>query len=149
MSVQRSFLSKWSIVIVLAYFLLALFTLVSIALSKQLEQLFKETFFFMEFNLVWFGIIIVIYGFYSLYRNYNRMKRLGTKEPLDTQFLIVMAFLFLTLSATLSFLTSSGSPFSFTEVQSFAIDATSKVMLYGAFVAGLFSIIIPKIVRRS
>ena len=129
--------------------MIGIFTLVSISVSDLLKKLFEDTFFFMEFNLIWFGIIIVLYGFYALYQNYNRMKRLGTKESLDTQFLITMAFLFLTLAAALDFMISSSSPISLTQAQAFAIEATSKVLFYGTMVAGLFSILIPKIIRRN
>ncbi|MFW9996559.1 MAG: hypothetical protein ACFFD4_31230 [Candidatus Odinarchaeota archaeon] len=143
MSSSSSTISKWSWLVVIFYILLALFTYFSIAYFEEAASLFEDTKFWMEFNFLWFGLIIVVYGIYALYQNYSRMKRLGRTDPLDTQLMIVMTFIFLTLYITLEFVLYA-TPESFTETQLFAIDSTAKVILYGALLCGLLSIIMPK-----
>ncbi|MHA2363772.1 MAG: hypothetical protein ACXAC7_07425 [Candidatus Hodarchaeales archaeon] len=150
MSNNTRYISIWSWLIVILYVLLGVLTFIGISSLESAEDLFRDTEFLMKFNFVWFGLIIVIYGIYALFNNYNRMKRLGRQDSLDTQFLIIMTFVFLTIHVLLDFILYN-FPDEFDVTQTFAITSTSEVILYGAFVCGLLSIILPKILawRRS
>lgn len=130
-------------IILFLYIALGFFTFFSINYFQSARELFESTDFFMQFNLVWFGALIVLYGLYALVQNYRRINRLGLNESLDTQFLIVMSFLFLLMHVTIDFFVYTQTQL--TEVEKFPYESTSQVMLYGALVSGLLSIILPKL----
>jgi hypothetical protein len=141
-------ISKISWLVLLGYITLGVGTFISIAYLSEAEDLFRKTEFFMQFNLVWFGLIIVFYGLYALYQNYKRISRLGLEESLDTQFLIVLTFIFMTIYAIMDFLNSDlSSPFKIGQSFTFATESTAKVFLYGAFMAGFLSILLPKLLK--
>ena len=147
MANNTSILSKWSWIAVIFYLFLGIFTFFSILYSDLARQIFSSTEFFMQFNFLWFGSLIVLYGFYALIRNYQRISRLGINSSLDTQFLIVMMFLFLTGSLLFNFILYFDT--SLTSSESLAISSLSSVIMYGALVFGLLSIIIPKLQARN
>lgn len=139
-------ISNISWLLFILYIGLSFFTFISISYSNEAKQIFTDSEFLMYFNLIWFGLIIVIYGLYALLMNYKRISRLGLNEKLDTQFLIVLSFFFLTIHVILDFYLYIES--SIDSQLIFAINSTSQVLLYGALMAGLFSIILPKIITK-
>lgn len=139
-------ISKISWLVFLGYIVLGIVTFFLIDNLKSAQNLFTSTEFLLQFNLVWFGFFIMLYGLYALFQNYRRIKRLGLEESLDTQFLIVATFFFMTIYAILDFYSyvnkiSSDSTFGF------ALESTAKVFFYGAFMTGLLSIILPKLMQ--
>ena len=147
MSTKTAFISKWSWLLVLLYLFLGNFTFFYILYNNFARHLFMSSEFLMQFNVVWFGLLIVFYGLYALIRNYKRISRLGINDTLDTQFLIVMMFFFLTVSLILNFIIYFNT--SLTSDQVFALSSLSSVIMYGALVLGLFSIILPKLLLRK
>lgn len=139
-------ISNFSWLLFILYIGLSFFTFISISYSNEAKQIFTDSEFLMYFNLIWFGLIIVIYGLYALLMNYKRISRLGLNEKLDTQFLIVLSFFFLTIHVILDFYLYIEN--SIDSQLIFAINSTSQVLLYGALMAGLFSIILPKIITK-
>ena len=137
-------ISKISWLVLIGYLLLGLVTYFLIAYYQAAQDLFTATEFILQFNLVWFGLLIMLYGIYALFQNYRRIKRLGLEESLDTQFLIVVTFVFMTIYATLDFY-SFVNNLDTSSAIGFAIESTAKVFFYGAFMSGLLSIILPKI----
>ena len=139
-------ISKISWLVFLGYLALGIATYFLIAYVESAQDLFRSTEFFLQFNLVWFGLLIVIYGLYALYLNYKRINRLGLDESLDTQFLIVLTFIFMTIYAIMDFYSFINDK-TLSDTMKFAIESTAKVFFYGAFVSGLFSIILPKLLK--
>lgn len=137
-------ISKLSWLVFLAYLALGIFTFFSINYSSFAQNLFSQTEFLMQFNLVWFGFIILLYGIYALAQNYRRISRLGLEESLDTQFLIVLTFFFMTIYAIMDFWVYINQQ-TMSANLSIAMESTGKVFFYGAFVSGLFSILLPKL----
>jgi len=139
-------ISKISWFVFIGYLALAIGTYFLIAYVSAARDLFTSTEFLLQFNLVWFGLLIVLYGLYALYQNYKRINRLGLDESLDTQFLIVLTFIFMTIYATMDFYAFIYQD-SLSQTMQFAIESTAKVIFYGAFVAGILSILLPKLLR--
>ena len=137
-------ISKISWLVLLGYLALGVFTYLSISLSTVAKDLFSQTEFLMQFNLVWFGLLILFYGVYALAQNYRRIKRLGLEESLDTQFLIVLTFFFLTIYAIIDFWIYINQN-TLSDSLSVALESTGKVFFYGAFMAGLLRILLPKL----
>ena len=133
-------ISKISWLIFLGYIALAIFTFVSIRYINFFKNLFDATQFYLQFNLVWFGLLIVIYGLYALIQNYKRINRLGLEESLDTQFLIVLTFIFMTIYGIIDFFIYE-NPQLDSNLEA-ALQSTAKVIFYGAFVSALMSIVI-------
>ena len=124
--------------IFLGYLLMALLTYLLILHFQVARQLFEDTALIVNINAVWFSLGIVIYGVFALSKNYRRAKLSNLRMVLDTQFLIVMAFLLFGLKQVLDlvlYLDSTASSEFIT-----AVSNTGKVLEFGGFVAGLASI---------
>ena len=137
-------ISKISWLVFLGYVALGVGTYILITYFEQAKNLFEQTEFLLQFNLVWFGILIVAYGLYALLQNYRRINRLGLDESLDTQFLIVLTFVFMTIYAIIDFYSYSNT---LSSDMAFTLESTGKVFFYGAFMSGLLSIILPKFLK--
>ena len=137
-------ISKLSWLVFLGYLAIGIFTYLSISYFTVAKDLFSSTEFLMQFNLVWFGLLILFYGAYALAQNYRRIKRLGLEESLDTQFLIVLTFFFMTIYAILDFWVYINEG-SIGKDLAFALESTGKVFFYGAFMSGFLSILLPKL----
>lgn len=137
--------SKISWLVLIGYIALAIFTFITLRYLTFARSLFSTTEFLLQFNVVWFGILIVVYGLYALLQNYRRINRLGLNESLDTQFLIVLTFIFMTIYGIMQFYLYSNTNLS--SDLSDAIRSTAQVIFYGAFVAALMSIVLPKILN--
>ena len=74
----------------------------------------------------------MLYGLYALFQNYRRINRLGLEESLDTQFLIVATFFFMTIYAMIDFY-SYVNTINPESTFGFALESTEKVLFYGAF----------------
>lgn len=138
-------ISKLSWLVFLAYMVLGIGTFILIDYFSQARDLFKQTNFLLQFNLVWFGFLITAYGLFALIQNYRRINRLGLDESLDTQFGIVLTFVFMTIYAIFDFY--SYAYVDPTSQLAFTLEATGKVFFYGAFVAGISSILVPKVLK--
>ena len=139
-------ISKISWLVFLGYMALGIGTYILIAYFTEAKNLFESTEFLLQFNLVWFGLLIVAYGLYALIQNYRRINRLGLDESLDTQFLIVLTFVFMTIYAIIDFYSYANAS-TLTSDMVFTLESTGKVFFYGAFMSGLLSIILPKFLR--
>ena len=137
--------SKISWLVFIGYIALAIFTFLTIRYLNFARNLFSTTEFFLQFNLVWFGLLIVVYGLYALFQNYRRINRLGLDESLDIQFLIVLTFIFMTIYGVLDFYMYMNPNLSSNLTD--AIESTAKVIFYGAFMAALMSIVLPKLLN--
>ena len=139
-------ISKIAWLVFIGYIGLGIFTFFSIEYLASARDLFQSTEFYLQFNLIWFGLLITAYGLYALIQNYRRINRLGLDESLDIQFLIVLTFLFITVYAILDFYLYINVD-SISSNLSFALESTGKVFLYGALLSGLLSIFLPKFLK--
>ena len=96
-------LHKISIFISLGYIAIGFVTYFLLLQFKFARDLFRDTELIIFINAVWFSLGIVGYGLFSLNKNYRRIKLTGIKQSIDTQFLIVLAFLFFSINQIVDF----------------------------------------------
>ncbi len=130
-------ITKISLLIFFGYILLGVLTYALEAYFDWARVLFSNTQIIILVNAVWFSATIVIYGIYSLSKNYKRVRLQKLRESLDSQFMIVTAFLFFSIKQVIDliiYLKVSNS-----DILT-ALADTGKVFEFGGFMAGLASI---------
>ncbi|MDH5401673.1 MAG: hypothetical protein OEY49_04205 [Candidatus Heimdallarchaeota archaeon] len=135
---NHQYFSKLSYFIFIGYLALSFVTYFLIVYFDWANDLFDQTELIIKINAVWFSLGIVSYGIFALRRNLKRAKLSDLELKLDTQFLIVVAFLFFGIKQIIDLLLLMFKNLEEQEV--FALNNTGKVLEFGGFMAGLLSI---------
>ena len=86
---------SWGIFI--GYILFSLITFITIYIFDWARKLFELTEAIVKINAVWFSAFIAIYGVFAMRKNVRRAKLSNLPIRLDSQFLLVAAFVLFTI----------------------------------------------------